>query len=1148
MKIHNRSMANAMLALSLSAAAVVSHPAYAQQVANDTLTGPSSTYAWKTTGGACLTAGTGVTSTIPACKGLAYYSGKTLVGGYNGTFPDPVGNGALRLTNGDTASGGSNGNNNTGSVISTTPFPTNQGVQITFSAVTYGGNGYSNGSQNSGADGLAFFLMDGSKTPVPGAYGGSLGYSCSQGKSPADGVNGGYLAVGMDEFGNFSNKSDSTSDGNGPNPGSIVVRGSGSITGAALIAAYPKYYPSTLSSGNLLTAVQNTCKTGFLQNWSGGTVIDANKKSISNQGATSEVVADYNLLTAPIPVVTSTNTTPLFNQEAIKAPVRGAANTFTYALSITQDGLLSLSYSVNGGNANNPIVKQSITAGNGPLPTNFLFGFTAGTGGGSNVHEIVCFKASQITAASNASGTNVQQSARVQVGSQVYLALYHPVNSWGQLTASNLVADTSGNVTISPTANWDGNCVLTGGTCSATGVSTVAQGSASRNILSWNGATGVPFQFANLSALQQTALGGTVDGLARTAYLRGDRTNEITTTGSGVYRLRNGVLADIINSSPTWVGPPSTNYTASGTDFVTQKAVPEFGASYTAFATNNATRANIVYAGANDGMLHGFRSGANNAAGAFSTATTPNDGQEVVAYAPAAVVNSIHPALTPSLDFSSPQYAHNNYVNATPGVGDLYYQGAWHTWLVGGLGPGGNVGGTVGALASTAPVGDTVSTATGTVYALDITDPTQFAEGNAAKLVIGEWSSITSVLGGISCVNDTLLTPCSNSLGSVYGTPIIRRLHDGNWAVIFGNGHNSASGTAGVYVMTVNYTTGATSFRFLDTGVKSLTNKNGIDHVSSADLDGDHVTDYLYAGDFLGNVWRFDLTSSDPTKWAASSSPMFTTTSGQPITTRLTVNSVIQAVGLPRIIIAFGTGQQFPQTLSSAATYATGTQSLYGIWDWNLSAWNAASNTDYATLPATPAQSYTTANLQSQTITTVTTASTNGAISGYRTVSQNPVCWSGQAVTAACPAGTNTKFGWQLQLSSTSTTTASEQIIFSPVVAFGTFLVNTTIPTINQVLSCTVQPPSGFTMAISAGTGGAPTTSFFATASASAGFVAANSAIISGLGLSATGSPSIVTAAGKPFLVQQTVSGQGVVTQVDPPSGNASRLTWIKLR
>ncbi|MGS0740361.1 pilus assembly protein [Glaciimonas sp. GG7] len=1012
---------------------------------------------------------------------------------------------------------------------------TNQGVQVTFSTVTYGGNAYSNGSQNSGADGIAFFLMDGSKTPLPGAFGGSLGYSCSQGKTPADGVNGGYLAVGIDEFGNFSNPGDATASGPGSQPGSIVVRGSGSITGAALNAAYPSYYPGSLSAANLLSAVQNTCSTGFLQNWSGATITDANGKKIKNQASTTQAVADYNFLSSTsVTAVTSTNsnTTALYNQEAMNLPLRANANIFTYALSITQDGLLSLSYNVNGGATNNPITKQSITAGNGPLPANFLFGFTSGTGGGSNVHEILCFKAAQINAATDSAGANVQQSGRVQIGSQLYLALYHPVNSWGQLTASSLLTDTSGNLSISATANWDANCVLTGGACTATGVATTVQAPTARAMLSWNGTTGIPFEYASLSTAQATLIGGTVDGSTRTSFLRGDRTNEITSLGVGPFRARNSVLGDIMSSSPVWVGSPSSSYAATGTDFLTQTSMPEFGTTYSTFSTNNATRANIVYVGANDGMLHGFRAGANNAAGAFVTTGTPNDGKEVLAYVPAAVVSSIHPplaSLTTNLDFSSPQYAHNNYVNATPGTGDLYYNGAWHTWLVGGLGAGGNVTGTVN---------DTVSTTNGVIYALDITNPTQFAEANAATQVIGEWNS-----GSITCSNDTATVKCASSLGSVYGTPIIRRLHDGNWAVIFGNGHNSATGTAGVYIMTINYSTGATSFRFLNTGAASTTNKNGIDYVSSADLDGNHVTDYLYAGDFQGNLWRFDLTSSTPANWSTGSK-MFTTAAGQPITTRVTVNSVVQAVGLPRIIIAFGTGEQFPQTLTSAATYTSGTQSLYGIWDWNMTAWNALGNTDYATL-ASP-QTYTTANLAAQAITTVN--STSGSISGYRTVTQNPVCWSGQAATTACPTGTNTQFGWKLPLSTTTSTTASEQIIYNPVVAYGTFVVNTIIPTINQTLSCSNQPASGFTMAISAGTGGAPTSSFFASAAANAGFVPTGSAIIAGLGLSGTGTPAFFTSYAKTSMAQQTGSGQGVITQVNPPSGNASRLTWVKLR
>ena len=60
-------------------------------------------------------------------------------------------------------------------------------------------------------------------------------------------------------------------------------------------------------------------------------------------------------------------------------------------------------------------------------------------------------------------------------------------------------------------------------------------------------------------------------------------------------------------------------------------------------------------------------------------------------------------------------------------------------------------------------------------------------------------------------------TSCSaallSNLGNTYGAPIIRRLHDGNWGVIFGNGLNSPTGTAGIYIMEVS-ATGAITFRF----------------------------------------------------------------------------------------------------------------------------------------------------------------------------------------------------------------------------------------------------------------------------------------------------------------------------------------------
>ncbi len=369
----------------------------------------------------------------------------------------------------------------------------------------------------------------------------------------------------------------------------------------------------------------------------------------------------------------------------------------------------------------------------------------------------------------------------------------------------------------------------------------------------------------------------------------------------------------------------------------------------------------MVYSGSNDGMLHGFRSGGFDSTGTFTTATTPNDGAEVIAYMPGSlllspstggscstlattgsIVQNIHgvtpafagpPAqaaacVTTAVDFSAVQYGHNFFVDATPGTGDLYYAGTWHTWLVGGLGAGGAA-----------------------IYALDVTNPTSsnYVEGNAASLVIGEWTSST-----ISCVSNST---CGTNLGNTYGTPIIRRLHDGKWAAIFGNGYNSSTGDAGIYVMTVSggssTTLPTTTFYYLSTGKTGTNKNNGIGYVASADLDGDHITDYVYAGDLMGNVWRFDLTSATESNWAVSKGPLFTTPTGQPITTQVTVASGATTAGANTLLISFGTGMRNQFTNSAPVSYQTPQQSLYGVWDWNLATWNANSPVQYATLTAT---------------------------------------------------------------------------------------------------------------------------------------------------------------------------------------------------
>lgn len=1221
-------------ALQILGALFFSLGAHAQLVISDTLTGASSSYNWQALNGACLTAGDG-TGSIPACVGLAYYNNKTLVGGQNGVLPDTVGNGALRLTNGDTTVNGNNGNNQTGAVLSNFTFPSNQGVQVTFTTVTYGGNAYKNASgQLSGADGIAFFLMDGntianftgsigtsskkknstltvttvtsgvitigqtlsgpnvtagtkitgftsgtaggvgvytvsSSQYVPsgtltatalatGSFGGSLGYSCSNTNSPYPGLLGGYVGVGMDEYGNFSNPGDNTATGPGAGPSRVSVRGAGSITWGWLTQNYPNYYPPTTSSTNQTAAVLNTCKTGKIWDY-----------SLATPAQTTTSVLDYPMLAySNLP-----NSTVIYNQEAkatayravqyngtgpTATPIAGTgAVPITYGLQITQDGLLSLQYSINGGAATSVISKQPITVSNGALPASFRFGFSAGTGGGSNVHEITCFKAAPINTSASSAGLNVQQSAQVQVGTQVYFASYHPLNSWGQLVAQSLVVDsTTGALTLNSLANWDASCVLSGGSCSSTNGTNTAQGSSGRSVLTWSGTSGIPFQWSSLSTTpttgQQAMLtaGDATVNSNRLNYLRGDRSNEVG-SGTGAYRVRNSVLGAIVNSSPTWVGAPARPYIGSFSDSLYPSTTQPEGGTYATYKSNNATRTDVVYVGANDGMLHGFRAGAYKADGTWDTTAT-NDGRELISYVPSAVLNAIH-TTTPSLDFSSPQYAQlgNSYVDATPGSGDLFYKSgsgtaAWHTWVVGGLGAGGN-GGPTANNTNGGVVGDATSVAIGAIYALDVTDPASFGESSAASIVIGDWTSTNTTQ---TCSNYTGATPCLSNMGSTYGTPLIRRLHDGNWAAIFGNGLNSSVGGAGIYIMTVAQATGAISFRYLPAGTGSgpttdtsgaITARNGIAAVASADLDGDNIADYVYAGDVFGNVWRYDLTSSDPTQWAVRSTPVFST-GGLPITTRIAVSSTLSTNGAPRIILGIGTGRLYPQTLTSGATPAAGTQYLFGIWDWDMNGWNGKGSSQFAAL-ASP-QTVSASSLQAQTATDI--AYTSGSISGARTVTQNTVCWQG---TSTCSSNNN-KYGWKLALPDTG-----EQVIFNPVIEDGLFQVNTTIPGVNQVLTCNTQPAAGYTMAIAPDTGSSAPNPYFGDATNN--YVTTNGLVISGIGLSGTGSPSYVSVGKKKYLISQTSNpsgsgngvGTGVVIAVNPgATGIGQRLTWAKLR
>lgn len=1226
--------ASTLLALSAS-------PGRAQTVYSEDFTQTATTNSWYFFNGACLTAGTSTSTSSPgippACTAIlpTYYALQTdadpaLVGGALGYLgsstppanlsaqvPDPPGNGALRFTNGHPY-----GNNERGAIISASTFDTGQGIEVTFKTISYHGD--SGGTGDDGADGMSFFLVNGTATPGLGSFGGSLGYTCSNTNDNYDGMNGAYVAVGMDEYGNFLNgtnlvagytgankaSGDNTAYGYGYKPDRIGMRGAGSVSWTALNTAYGTnpgstsmpYYPSSLygacssgtyysgnnmcgscSSGGTFStatgtcskgsvswsatkaesAVQNTCANGTLYNYKTFSSPTSAGATLLTNSVNTAGILDY----APIP--NAYKELNGFEIAAEGATTRAQATPIFYDLKITQNGLLSLSYSIAGGAYVSVIKGQSITASNGPLPATFRFGFAGSTGGSTNVHEIMCFKAAPAVQSGSSATVNEKQSAKVEAGTQAYFAYYNPANWTGTVTANNLI-DTGGVITVATTANWDAQCVLTGtaagapsagGGCvntNASGPTAATPAPTSRVMLTWDtvNLVGIPFEWANINSTQQATLdfGDSTQTAYRLNYLRGDRSNEINSSGVGLYRARDGVLGDLVDSSPIWIGPPDLPWPTVWRDQLDAGApLPENNSgaqSYAQFTAAEATRLNVVYVGANDGFLHGFRAGSFDVNGNFvANSTTPNDGQEVVAYMPGStlvsnpwpsapggcldtipttgtMVQNIHgwsPAIgtnvacvNPLLDYANSQYGHNFFVDATPGSGDLFFGGSWHTWIVSGLGVGGAA-----------------------IFAIDVTNPgSSFSESNASSLVIGEWNPST-----INCAN---VSNCGLNMGNTFGTPQIRRLHNGDWAAIFGNGFGSQTGDAGIYVMTVNSTTGAQTFYYLST--QSSGSSDGIAYTTPVDLDGDHITDYVYAGDLLGNVWRFDLTSTNPSQWGVTNSsgisinngggsptPLFTTPTGQPITTQLLA---IQAVtgGASRLLIEFGTGQRTQITNIGPAQYASGTQALYGVWDWNLSQWNSMSTTQYASLApkATGLSSPYTLGYLNLTQQTLSAPDSNGVVAGTNVI----VCWQG---TSTC-SGSNTSFGWYANLPS-----SGEQIIYNPVFYQGAFVVNSTVPANNIPTSCTVTLDSGYTYALSVVNGGVFTNAFQTYTKNGTLVTETNEA---GVNTNATGSVYVVTTAQQTSnIVYQTIAGAPGSQEISLPSNTkAKRLTWVEKR
>lgn len=525
------------------------------------------------------------------------------------------------------------------------------------------------------------------------------------------------------------------------------------------------------------------------------------------------------------------------------------------------------------------------------------------------------------------SGSNITRNSIGQ-----YVAAYEPKNAWkGFLQGKTIKKDGS----IENIPGWDNK-----NTADRIDATTPTN----RVILSWKDSLdidgGVAFRWHSTdkylsdnqkkwlktSALD-SSIGSNTQGEERLNYIRGDRNKEGQDivggyTTSKPYRERKSAQGDIVNSDVWYTGTPIGNHSING---------------YATFTKNQKSRAPMLYVGGNDGMLHGF-----------SAAT----GEEKIAYVPKGVIPKLRYLTDPAFDLK-----HKYFVDGSPMTGDVdvatpanaadapTHAADWRTVLVGTLGAGGKG-----------------------YFALDVTNPENFKESNAKDLVLLDRTAASDEER--SCPQND--QDCAKKkeeerdIGFITGkvaidngnsmrTSQIARLNNNRWAAVLGNGINSKNQRP---VLLIQYLDGDKELLRIpattDNAGTGQANDNGLATPTLVDINNDGRPDVVYAGDNLGNLWKFDLTAATQAEWevAFSGSPLFTAmgpgnnlanttrTTIQPISTpplvkannrtqKITSGSQTKTISVGGVMVAFGTGRNITKTDQDSNEV----QTLYSVLD-----------------------------------------------------------------------------------------------------------------------------------------------------------------------------------------------------------------------
>lgn len=371
------------------------------------------------------------------------------------------------------------------------------------------------------------------------------------------------------------------------------------------------------------------------------------------------------------------------------------------------------------------------------------------------------------------------------------------------------------------------------------------------------------------------------DAQARLQWVRGVRTNEAPNGYRFRARNQNSIMGSIINSNPVVQGAPGAAFVGSAFS------------GYTTFRNANLDRTPVLWVGSNDGMLHGFNATA-----------SASGGEPIISYLPG-------PLLSRAALWSDPNSESVlSGMDGTPVVGDVKVGTNWATYLFASLGRGGRG-----------------------IFALDVTNPANMNEGNASSVFKWQFGPADDADIGYILSAGRATNPSSLQAGQ------IARMANGKFAVLYGNGYESPSGKAVLYILFVDGPDssgnwGASGTRFVKL-VADSGSGNGLSQPMWVDTNSDGIADFIYAGDLKGNLWKFNVQSSSPGSWnvAYEGNALFIAKNSDAASTpTLSITAVPRFVFHPfgGPMITFATGKavrngDFPDTTRQDA--------MFGIWD-----------------------------------------------------------------------------------------------------------------------------------------------------------------------------------------------------------------------